>query len=462
MKGLVRGAAGLAVMLAMTACSNDDTVDLMGPPTGVQANPSSMFVNVGDSSIVLARLINDRNQAIPTEFTVSDVGAGIVVTYDAAYRPDYTQGDTLIAPAVKTQQRYFVRGTAPGKATFKLTSNGLTSTVTVVMQPVNLGQALSKTTNVVAGDTLTVTAPANLKFSPNSAVTFAAGPAVVITNRAADSSSISFIVGPGVSGVATVTNVLQNLALTIPAKSLATTTAITVPALTVAPTTVSTTTPNVGQQMTVALGNNLRFLADSKVLIGGREAGIVSVSADSSTATIVPMMGSNGAVTYTNIALSFLNSVKLALNGDKNVAVGATYAGPTDANATSIATASTLPLPVQGRSILISDNGALTPGGPCAIGTISGNSCAYYKLVLPSARVLDAEIRWLNTADLGVYIVNAAGTTATLLADAHGSEAGGPETGTSASLAAGTYYITVATYNGTTTHGFYNLRLTIR
>lgn len=229
MKGLIRGGAGAVVaMIALAACSSDATLDGMGEPTQVQANPSSLFVRAGDSTVVLARLVNDRNQAIPTEFAVSDVGASIAVTYDAAYRPDYTKGDTLIAPAIKTQQRYFVKGTALGSGTFTLTSHGFSRVVTVVTRPANLGQALSKTTGIVAGDTLTITAPAGLFFAPTAAITFTTGTGTVVS-RAADSSSIRFTPSAGANGVATVSLVGMRYAPTVPAVALATTTPITAP-----------------------------------------------------------------------------------------------------------------------------------------------------------------------------------------------------------------------------------------
>lgn len=229
MKALIRGAAGTIAMVALAACSSDATLDGMGTPTRVQANPSSMFVRVGDSSVVLARLVNDRNQAIPTEFTLSSVASIMSVTYDARYRPDYTQGDTLIAPTVKTQQRYFVKGGALGSGTFTLSSSGLEKVVTVVTTPRDLGQALSKTTNIVAGDTLTVTAPAGLFFGPDAKVTFTTGNGTVVS-RAADSSSIRFTVPAGASGPATVSLVGMRYAPTVPPAAYATTTPIAVPA----------------------------------------------------------------------------------------------------------------------------------------------------------------------------------------------------------------------------------------
>ena len=448
MKGLIRGAAGLAVLLALSACANDETIALMGPPTGVQATPASAFTSLGDSVSVVVRLVNDRNQSVPASFVISNVGPALTVFYDTKYRPDYTQGDTLIVPEIKTQQRYFAKGAANGTSTFTLTSGSLSTTVTVVVLPKNLGAALNKTTGVVAGDTVTITAPAGLKFTPASVVTFATGP-IAIASRAADSSSIKVILGPGTGGVVTVTNILMNYAPTLALRTLVSTnSAATTPAVTVAPSTVSNLAPNIGVPITVSLGAGLRFLGTAKIFIGGREAGLQSLSADSSTATVMPMMGSTGTISYTNIALSFLTSVPLALNGDKNITVSATYGGASDPNAGTIGAASTVAVPPVGRSFIYSDAGPFTMSGPC--GAVTGDGCRFYKFVLAGPGTYDLEFRWQGTSDMGLYRVNSVGGSPSSQSgcDNGGQGANAVETCSVSGLAAGTYFFTV-TFFGT-------------
>lgn len=457
MKGLIRGAAGLAVVLAMSACSKDETIDLMGPPTGVQATPVSAFTLKGDSVAILLRLVNDRNQSVPTEFTISGVGPALQVVYDDKYRPDYSNGDTLIAPAIKPQQRYFARGFNVGKSTFTATAGGFSTVVTVVVSPKSLEAALNKTTGLIAGDTVTITAPAGLKFTPASTVTLATG-AIAIASRAADSSNIKIILGPGAGGIATVTNVFRDYAPTLALMTLATTNAIaTTPAVSVAPTTASNLTPQVGVPITLTLGGGLRFIATSKVLIGGIEAGIQSVSADSTTATVMPMMTSAGNVTYTNVALSFLTSVPLALPGDKTITVGATYGGATDPNSGSIATASTIALPPVGRSFVYSDGPGYVPSAACTLAG-NGDGCKFYKIVLTAATTLDFQYRWQGGAagaDMGLYRFSSAGTGPTAMAGCDNGgqgSTGQPENCTAATLAAGTYYIGLV-YFGALSYG---------
>jgi len=557
MKGIVRGVVGLALALSASACTNDETLDVGRDYNRIQVNPTALFVSINDSTAVRVRLIDDLNRATPTSYTVSNVGAGLSVNYDPNYRPDFTQGgDSLSAPLVKPEQRYFVRGTAVGLYEYTLTSStGVAQNVRVYVTPDNLSAALSTTTAVAGqavtitapsglrfsdnsvvtftsgatpfitnraadgssitfivnpntsgtagvtnvtylfsptapavtlrttdlitvpqvtipisastatpGQTVTITAPAGLKFSPTSAVSFPTG-SISITNRAADGSTISFLVGPNVTGAATVTLLTYTATPAAPAISLATSTTLTTPALTNAITTVSNAAPDIGAPVTVTLGGSLRFLPDSKVLIGGREAGIESVSADSSTAVIVPMLGSSGAVTYTNIALSFLNTVKLALPSDgKTIAVTSVYVGPSANGTGTLATAPTIPVPAAaGRSIIITDAGPFFAGGACATAAFGGTTgCRIYKITLPAARTADVELRWAPTvADLGAFRLTDA-LVGTVLADAFGGQNGGPEVSAAAGVAfvAGVNYLVIGTFDATP--AYYQLRVTFR
>jgi len=455
MKGLIRGAAGLAAVLAFSACNSDQTIDLMGPPTGIQATPSSAFTLTGDSVAILLRMVNDRNQAVPTQFTISNVGPAVTVAYDTKYRPDYTVGDTLSVPDVKPQQRYFAKGAAPGKATFTVTSGSLSTTVTVIVQPKDLGAALNKTTGVKAGDTVTITAPSGLKFTPTSAVTFTAG-ALAIASRAADSSNIKVVMGPGAGGVATVTNVKQGYAPTLAALTLASTNSLaTTPAVTVVPTTVSTAAPAFGSTMTVTLGGGLRLTSTSTITVGGRTAYILSKTADSATATIVPFGGSTGNVAYTNVVLSFLNSVLLpALPGDKTVTVGAVTNDP---NALAKATAPTVTLPAVGETLIFSDGSPYPASGACG-GIGGGDGCRWYKFVLAAPLKVDIELKWdpNTTADLGLYSENGG---ATFNIDAFGGQAGGPEAKANITIPAGTTYF-VNTYYAPGVPPFFHMKIT--
>jgi hypothetical protein len=546
MKRMACGTAAALALVGLAACFSNPANDLNTDNFHiVQATPQVAFTKVGDSIQLRLRLVNDVLNGAVTSFTVSNVGAGISVRYDDKFRPYYTDGDTLTVPVDKDMQQYYVKGLTAGKWTFTVAATANPSapaaTVTITVEPKTV--SINKFTNLVAGDTVTLTTTPGSVFSQTSAVSFATAGVIGIASRSADSTQIKVVVGPGTAGIATVTKVgtLGNVAVgtasvptdnainTIPALSLGnalgTTTGlaagnpivITAPAgmvfsqtsavtfttgtvgiasrsadsttitvlagpglsgaatvtkvglikgavlgtftltstnsvspavanVTVAPTTLSTAAPAFGASMTVQLGGSLRFLAGSKILIGGRQGYITSVSADSSTATFTPIGGSNGTVTYTGIALSFLNTVALNVTGDKTAIVGAATSDP---NAGSIATASTFALPAVGATVVLSDGGPFTAGGPCALA--GGNGCRYYKIVTTATNTLALELRWDNgtTTDLGAYLINAAGTAlgSAGAADAQPNQAGGPETGTWSALPAGTYYIAIVWYN---------------
>ena len=257
---------------------------------------------------------------------------------------------------------------------------------------------------------------------------------------------------------------------------------------------------------TITLGNSLRWIANSQVFIGtdtaAIEAGIQSISADSLTATIMPMMGSNGVINMTGLALSaavtacntLAANCAAAVSGvsavgpayftgvtASNYAVGTTYGGPTDATATATATATRYgpagSFPVF-RSFIISDAGAFAPGGNCTtvvtvgsgaaavtatrfsgqvFGTKPSISCRFYRMDLPTASTaLTGELRWSSSTptDLGLYTLSAtfsATAAGSAVADlSNANQAGGPEVNQQAAVAkANGWYLVVVNFKPT-------------
>jgi hypothetical protein len=450
MKQIMCGTAILGVFVLAGCYSyaskdiNDTTYDK------VQANPLFATMNVGDSDELILRLVNDANNGTLTSYTITGVPAGIAVHPIPNYRDLFTS-DTLNPTGDKTAQAYYIVGATPGRYTFIATptsvNTGISASITVLVQPNSLGASLSEHSGI-AGDTVTIHANTGITFTSTSKVSFPTGNFAQI-GVSPDSTSIKIIAGPGLTGPATVTNVGQTSAPTVKVLTLVTSDSLVTPALTTAPTTVSNAAPDIGVPITVTLGNNLRFIANSHVFVGGNEAGINSVSADSSTATIVPMAGSSGTVTYTNIALSFLNSVPLALTGDKSIAVTNTFTGAPDPNVTARATAPTLTLRPTGATVVTGGPVPSTNAGQCAGET--GDGCAIYKVVLAASTTYDINLIWQGGSDMGLYRLTSTGTGPvsggtgfTGNCDTGGQAPGNePETCTVTSLAAGTYFFTV-------------------
>lgn len=399
-------AADLGPALSKTTAIAGDTVVLTAPTGSVFSTTSAVTFATGVASIVgisadSTKLTLIVNGGITGPATVTNVGTAANPAVDVA---------TLV------------------------TTNTLTT-------PGLFAGTLSNT-SPAPGASVTLTAAANAVFSQTSAVTFAAGPAPAIVARSADSTTITFLVNAGDSGAATVTKVGVKNAPVLGTQTLTTSNSLnTVPAI---PLTVSNLTPNIGVPITVALGASLRFLGNTHVFVGGVEAGIQAVSADSSTATIIPMAGSSGVITFTNVALNSLNTVLLAGPGDKSVTVGSTLGIPTDPNAAALATAPLISLRPTGSIVVTGGPVPSTNAGECAGAT--GDGCAIYQFVLTGPTTYDLSLIWQGGADMGLYRLNSAGGGAT---SQSGCDAGGqgptgqPEVCTVTGLAAGTYYFTV-------------------
>jgi hypothetical protein len=506
MKHMASGAIACIGVLALASCYSYPSAAINNSNYDqVQATPQFLYMKVGDSTQVLARLINDADVGAVTSYNVSAVGAGILVHYQVNYRPYYNSvTDTLAPVGDKNQQQYYVVGTAIGIYTFTLTptsvNTGISKTVTVTVVAADLGAALNKTT-ANSGDTVTITAPATTVFSQTSVVTFATGAPVVITNRSADSTKISFIVGPNVTGPVTVTKVgflfspTANVVTISSANSL-----VTGPA----PVTVSNANPAIGVPITATLGGTLKFIGNSHIFVGTdtgqREAGVVSVSADSTVITFVPFIASNGVVNFTNLALSSAvtlcnastTAATIALNctATTTTAPGVVVAGtpieftaiaaPTvtlsnvyggGVNPNGATTTAAAPLIVfttygattttnmpQTRSFMISDNGPFsTAVTPCVATIFAGpppggktpTGCRYYKTVL-ATQTFTGTLAWdkTTTTDLGFYTLNSTLATSAVVADVFGNEQGNnpPETGIKVSTTGATFFLVVVDF----------------
>jgi hypothetical protein len=115
---------GLALGLG---CSGDPTKN-KGTPTDIVAEPTVMFVPQGTSKPVLVTAIDEDGQALETDFTISNVGAGITATLDPTFLP------TIDAKPIRHQARIVVNGVDVGTSTFTVEALGLSKVVTVTTQ----------------------------------------------------------------------------------------------------------------------------------------------------------------------------------------------------------------------------------------------------------------------------------------------------------------------------------------
>jgi hypothetical protein len=435
MKQMVRGAIAILALSGLAACVDDPLLDINGSPREIQANPTVMLVKQGDSSAVLLRLINEANNSVPTTFTISNVGAGISVNLDRLYRPEFINGsDTLVVPEVKSQQRYFIRGVTPGEYNYTVTSQGITGTFKVRVEPINLGAALSRTTGV-AGDAVIITAPTGTTFTPTATVAFATGSNAIQT-RAANGKSITVLVGPGVTGAATVAGVTLDYYPSLPALTLVTTNTMTTPALTTAPFTFSASTALTPVTVTAT---GFKFRPSFTLRFGDRQAWVVSVAADSNSAVVVIPTGLAGATPIgSNVALSFLPTVALTnLNGTNPVTTAATtsYNG-----ANPDGTAAVINAAAPGTIVDFYDTGDINYGADILA---NGGPNKWYRLVLPSAGNRTYTVGWTSAADIDFYLTDNAIATAFVARFTTAN----PEVG-STNQPAGNYWIGISNFGG--------------
>mgnify|MGYP002623002309 CR=1 FL=1 len=454
MNRTIRGMAGLLVALGASACANDWSLDFGGPPTQVQASPDAMFITSGAApKELLLRLVNDRNQSIPAEWTVTNVPSGMTVVKDANYRPDWINDDDTLTPdALQVQHRYFVSANIPtgGQFTFTVASQGISKQVTVRVLPTSLGASLSATAPAL-GEEVTIPAPATMSFNAStSTVTFTPGGAAVITNRSA--TSISFLPRPGSQGPATVTNVTLNYAPTLAPRTLTTANSITVPGVSNVVATYNPANPALFATTTVT-APGFKFLPSFRLGVGGFSALTVSVAADSLSAVVRLPAGVTGSVpTFSNVVLGFLTEVPL--NNVPGTNPLTTPPTPWAGNNPD-ATAPIINAAAPGTVTTFYDTWRGFGGDCCGFG---GNN-KWYRINITTAGTYTISLNWSQGgsgtyADMDWGLVDF-GITTFLATRLTGNR---PET-TTATLAAGSYWLIVANFGNANDPGVMTITL---
>ena len=203
------------------------------------------------------------------------------------------------------------------------------------------------------------------------------------------------------------------------------------------PAVFSNVTPASNEVVTLT-APNYNFLPGTTVLVGTDTAVVLSVGSE---LTFLPIPGSSGPVTVTGAAISFLPATPLTLTSTEPITVGTGALAGTDAPATAPAIA----LPEPGAISALVDS---TPLAAATCGDNSGVPCQLYKISLTADTTsFDASLKWSNSADLGIYVLSADGTTDTgESCDALGNAADGGHESCTITLPAGDYLIGVVSF----------------
>ena len=204
--------AVLAVVAAASGCNTEPERVAGGDPVQVIADPAVVLVPQFASQEVLVRLVDQQGQSLEAEISVSAPGTGIEVTTDPLYRPIYGPDGALTANTANTEVRLEVEGLALGTTTFTVSGEGLSKDVTVTVVPSDVEATFSPAAPN-AGDTVTVTLPAGLRFGPGFTFTSLRGDNPIFVDVPLDSLSARVILPPNaaqgdivVNGVRTIFN----------------------------------------------------------------------------------------------------------------------------------------------------------------------------------------------------------------------------------------------------------------
>lgn len=276
--------AAAVLALGASACFSDPVEDLQGDPTAIDLSRQTVTVRAGDSVAVIATVKDAQGNTLPVES----------VTWTSADPAVAAVTEDVVQPAPGAIfSRAFVRGVTnvPGITTVNLTVNGLQSTLRVTVLPatfpgtiavtgtpssdtviINRPAPLPPLVNVYsAGDTVVLTAPANVTFNTNTVVTLGTIPANIIFN---DGAVIRAVARTGYAGIVTVTNLTfagNAETGTIAIATLNTSDSIAIARARFRGTAVVTNDPNFGANtlLTVTAPAGLTFDASTQIAIGG-------------------------------------------------------------------------------------------------------------------------------------------------------------------------------------------------
>ncbi len=418
MKRWLRGSVVLATAAGLWSCSGDPTDVFRGGASRIIASPSSVFLNEGETEAVLVEALDEQGNPLPVTFDLT-VGSGISVVQDPDFLPTNGSGP------IEGQVRYQVTANTAIGTSFTVSADGQSTTIPVRSLPLTFAGTFSSATPAL-GETVTLTAPAGLKFGPDTDLQFpgsAGGP--VITDISADSTVLSFLPGPGTDTVGFVSGVEMLYAPGVPLATLETTTKVTTPAVTEIPAVFSNAAPAVNEVVTVTAPGFI-FLPGATVTVGASTATTVALAADGSSMGFVAAPGATGIPTIAGTALDFLPSVPLELPATTNVTVSG--AVPAAAGTDDPATAPSLVTPEPGFASIFYD----APDFPAAVDR-------FYKLVVTEDGDYTITMDWTVGSDVDMFLCPAPGAI-TGSCDFAAASGAIPESHTY-TLTAGTYWI---------------------
>ncbi len=298
MNRLVRGSILVAVAGGIWACGGNAFDTNLDTIASIKATPQIVFVSNVDSEAVVVEAVNDLGNQNEAEFTISNKTAGLVVNQDTGY------GLVIGGDNLKTRARFFVKGQDSStfvSGSFDVDAAGKSVTVDVNIVPSKIVAALSATTPT-NGDTVTITLPAGITFTSTSTVTLAGGVASpILIGVSADSTQITFVPPPGVSGPVTLNDVVVGY---LPGQqfSVPTSLSLTTEGFGKLGATYNTTTPTSSDTVVLTVPSGLRILPSATVNFAADSSAIlVGISADSTMLSVLVPPNTDAPITINGV-----------------------------------------------------------------------------------------------------------------------------------------------------------------
>ncbi len=206
--------------------------------------------------------------------------------------------------------------------------------------------------------------------------------------------------------------------------------------------TLSNAAPAANEGLVITLPAGYKFGAGASASVNDAPGIVQSVSADSSSLTVLLPPGQTGAVTVDGVAVDFAPGVLFSLPTSDSVAVGAV----TPLSGTGApGSAPSITIGDVGTTTAFYDGGTFDYPAPIFEGAFGLFPSRLYKITVAAPTTLTVALDWPSPEDLGIYFFNADAVTET--GDAFdGSTA--PEGG-DVTLAPGTYYMAIVNFNET-------------
>jgi hypothetical protein len=428
MNRLTSGMAPLFALLLVAGCSTEPTSDLRNGATRIDAAPSQLFLQLGESKTVDVSAVDDQGNQLSTAYEVTSVGPGITVRRDSTFLPIFIDDSTLSVPAEAPVFRYVVTANNYTASTFTVSGQGKDITIPVQVVAQSVIQAQVSNLNPALNEVVTITAPAGITFSPTSLVTFdgaAVQPAGVTI--AADGKSLTFLPPPNIANAQAIISDVVSDATPGVLFAPATADRITTPILTVFDGTVSNLIPAANQPITITL-NNATFVQDTTATFTVGATPAVLIGRTANTATIIPGPGATGLLFVNNgVVIDTLPQFALSLS---NAETDTLTVGP-------VGTAAGTDDPSTAPSLTIPDPGFAAPffDAPDFVATADH----FYKLVVPADGDYTISMDWTVGSDVDMFVCPAPGAI-TAACDFSAATGDQPESATF-TLTAGTYYV---------------------